>query len=368
MTRVKPIDELRRALREELDLHSTFQWEYFLNHGVNAHFLARETGLDRIHRKLESVNSIWKQVSYIYPFEGQLILPKDKVSVAIYSRRAFVYGQLYTRVKMPNLTPIGNETVLAYYLGFENGSQGFNGIASFMLMTDSTGTNQLYGVVGGYAWTDVKIDVNKPSNFLTGYNRYRVLRSRNLIIFTINETPVLFAVPCVGYRAVKVKENVLPYSIALVEPLASSLTSLIEIYTNRTAEAPSDFIVPLSPYQFRISDGHEIIPLHLPLYVEDTSTKLAGYTVNSGTLVSHPFPVFGYTHKTFYFMANQSGTLEIQVMTQTGNWRTYDSFSYTANSFLNYPMTGDALLLARLLYTPSTYPATISEGEAVAHD
>lgn len=353
-------------LREGLDLHSTFQWEHFLHQGVDAHFVAREVALDGVQRKTDA-GSAWRQVSYKPPFGGELVLPRSKAAVSIYSRRAFVYGQLYVCVKMPNLTPVGNETVLAYYFGFENGSQAFNGIVSFCLLTNRpTGeVNQLYGVVGTYAMSAVKIDVNKPANYLTAYHRYRVLCSKNLAALTIDGKPALFAVPCRYDGVSKVKENVLPYSVVLTEPLPASMPSLVEIYAGRTAEAPSDFAVPLSPYEFRVSDGHEVTPLSLPLYVEDTPTKLAGYTVSSGTLTTHPFPVFGYARKTLYFMADTAGTLEVQVFTQSGNWRTYDSFSYAAGRFLSYPMTGDALLV-RLLYTPSTYPATVNEGEAVA--
>ncbi|MEM2187488.1 MAG: hypothetical protein QXT37_10965 [Thermofilaceae archaeon] len=358
--------ELRRALREELDMHTTFQWEHFLHQGVDAHFIARTVDPDRTEKPI-AASSVWRQVDYKPPFEGELILPRDKRGVAIYSRRAFRYGQLYVIARMPDLTPVGNETWMAYYLGLEHGSRAVNGIASFVLRTDTAAANVLHAVVGGAAPALVKIDVNKPSNFLTDYNRYRVILSRNLVTFTINESPALFAIPCLGYGAVKVKENVLPYSIALTEPLASRLTALIEILTNRTAEAPSDFIAPLSPSNFRVSDGHEVVPMHLPLYVEDTSTRFAECTVSSGTLVSHPFPVFGYRGKTIYFMADRGsaeGGLVLEVYTQSGNWRVYDAVTYAAGKLLVYPIAGEAVL-ARLSYTPASYPATVLEGEVV---
>ncbi|MEM1522813.1 MAG: hypothetical protein QXU69_07290 [Thermofilaceae archaeon] len=359
-------DVMRRVHREELDTHTTFQWEHFLHQGIDAHFVCRAAGVDQVRRPIKA-SSVWRQVSYSSPFEGEVVLPKDQRAVAIYSRRAFRYGQLYVRTRMPNLTPVGNETKMEFYFGFEGGSEGFNGIASFLLATDTSQTNTLYAVVGGRAWVMAKIDALKPSNFLTSGNHYRIILSRNLVIFIINFKPVMFAIPCMGYGIHLIKENVPPYSIAFTEPLASSLTTLVEILTDRTAEAPSDFAAPLAPYNFRVSEGHETVPMHLPLYVEDTSTRFDGYTVSSGTLVSHPFPVFGYRGKTVYFMANTGSApqgLVIQVYTRSLQWRTYDALTYSAGTLLKYRIEDDAVL-ARILYTPASFPATVTDGEVV---
>ena len=354
----------RESLREELDLHSTFQWEHFLHGGVDGHFVAREELFDSTDQLVDA-SMYWKQVEYKYPFYGTLTLPKDRVSVAVYTRRAFDYPNLIVWVKLPNLTLVGNETAIHYYIGLEHGSLFFNGIACFMLTTDTTVTNQLKGFIGPLdIETTVVIDVNKPADFQTAYHTYRVLHSRNLTMFTIDGKPALFAIPSESGSAVKVKENVLPYSIVLTNPLPKSLTAFHEIQTNRTSTASSDILVPTSPFSFRVSDGNETIPLRLPLYEEDTSNLFADKSVSAGTLVSHPVPVFGYKNKIFNFLAGVAGTLAIGGYTRSGDWRTYDSLSYTANNFFKYIMTGDAVL-ARLSYTPSTYPASVSEGEVV---
>jgi len=73
--------------------------------------------------------------------------------------------------------------------------------------------------------------------------------------------------------------------------------------------------------------------------------------------------VYGYENKTLYFMSDQSGTLSIQIYTLSGSWREYDSVSISANKLLVYRMAGEALL-ARAVFTPSTYPANILEAEA----
>jgi len=356
----------REALREELRfLGKTFQWEHFLEDGVDAHFLCRTVELDGLE-KLAVASDYWKRTNTT--LEGTFTLPKDKRAVAIYSRRAFKYPQLIAWVKLPNLTLIGNEISMAYHLGIEHGAAFFNGIASFLLRTSATETNVLYATVGTLPPADLKIDVAKPTDFDTAHHVYRVVLTRNLAMFFIDARLRAVAVQCLQGGVVKVKENTLPYSIMFVPPLASSLTSLIEILAaGRTAEAPSDFIIPLSPYRYRVSDGKEIIPLRLPLYLEDSDTEFAGHSISSGSVASHPFPVFGYAGKTIYFRADQNSTtngLVLEVLTQTGNWRTYDADTYTADSLWVYTVAGEAVL-ARLSYTPASYPATISEGEVV---
>jgi hypothetical protein len=158
---------------------------------------------------------------------------------------------------------------------------------------------------------------------------------------------------------------VLPYGIALIPPLPSSLTAFTELFASgRSLPATSDVVAPLSPYRFRVSDGKEIVPLALPLYLDDTDTALAGYSITSGSVTSHPIPTFGYTRKTIYLMASQGGTLEVQVFTLTGNWRTYDTVSTPANTLLSYTLDDEAIL-SRAVFTPSAYPARVDEAGVV---
>jgi hypothetical protein len=358
-------EEIRKALAEKLserlDLHSTFQWEHFLEQGVDAHFICRTIGLDGA-QGLAKASDYWKQVDYKSPFEGVLTLPRDRGIVGLYSRRAFIHPQLTAWVKLPYLSPVGNETIMMYFLGFENGSEYFNGIASFCLTTSpSLGSNILrvaVGPLGGYIF--LSINAVKPADFNTAYHVYRVVSARDMVFFIIDDRIRCVAVKCLQGGYVKVKENTPPYSIVLTPPMSSSLTALIEINTNRSLEAPSDFAVPISPYCFRVSDGEETIPLSLPLYLENSDTALAGYSISSGSVTSHPIPVFGYRDKTLFLQASQSGSVSIEVYTLAGNWRTYDSDTVSANTLWRYKMTGDAVL-ARLTFTPTTYPCTVSD-------
>jgi hypothetical protein len=361
-------EAFNEALSKKLDIHSTFQWEHFLEHGLDAHFTARFGELDGTERPVRA-SDFWKQVDYKSPFEGTLTLPKDKRGVAIYSRRAFMYPNLIARVKFPSLSLVGNETHMCYYLGIENGSAGYNGIASFLLKTHATYTNRLLISIGTLDGSlELNIDASKPADFDTAYHIYRVILTKNLVLFSIDGRLRAVAVQSLQGGYMKVKENVLPYSITLIPPMPATMTTLIELLAiARTNIASADVIAPISPYRFRVNDGKDIIPIALPLYLDNTDTALAGYSISSGSITSHPIPVFGYSEKTIYFMASQSGTLNIEVYTLSGNWRTYDSITIPANTFYAYKMTGNAVL-ARVVFTPITYPATINEAGVVLND
>jgi hypothetical protein len=354
---------LKAELAETLDLHSTFQWEHFLGFGLDAYFLARAVELDGT-QVLVRASDFWRQVDYKSPYEGVLTLPRDKRAVSIYSRRAFAYPQLIAYVKLPSLSLVGDETQMFYYLGVEHGSAYYNGIASFVLVTSTTYTNMLQVVVGPLGGaSSLVIDVAKPADFNTSYHVYRVVTARNLVLFLIDGRLRAVAIQCLQGGNVNVKSNVLPYSITLIPPMPSTLTAFIELSAGvRTSVATSDVTAPLSPYRFRVSDGKDIVPLSLPLYLDNSDTALAGYSISSGSVTSHPIPMFGYTRKTLRFMADQAGSLEVQVYTLSGNWRSYDSISIPANTLLSYSVD-DEVILARTVYTPTGYPATVLEAE-----
>jgi len=386
MVRIKPIDEKRLVLREELPpmlreelrgelppalspTHGTFQWEHFLNYGVDAFFLARKTDLT-LTESLARASDFWRQTTYSdagdgYKFDGEFRLPRNLARVAVYSVKAYRYPQLMIAAKLPSLSFLGNEDQIFFCFGFEHGAAFFNGLLLMMVRTTTTFSNYLQAYIGTRQGQAIPtLEVYKPSDWNTAEHVYRIHVTKNLATFWIDHRPILFVVLCGVSPIVTVKENVQPYSILLAQQMPSSLTAMMEIWSTRTSEATADIVANVSPYRFRVSEGSEIEPIALPLYVEDTSTKLAGYSLSSGTLVSHPIPVFGFNSRTIFFRANQSGTVNIEARSLTGNWRTYDSKSYTADSNFFYVITGD-LTLARLTYTPSTYPASIAEGEVV---
>jgi len=356
------VEKLRKAFREELSpFEGTFQWEHFLHFGLDALFLCRVVGLDGTHRP-SSASLYWRQLTYVFPYDGELRTPRNLRTVTIYSKHSFKYPRLYTSTRLPRYSLAPNESHRQLWLGFEDGSRG--NIAGFNLYKSGTLDNVLYATVGRHRgpWQYNDVTSFRPADYDTAVHKYSVAVARNLIIFEIDERPVHFAVIGAGLPNAKVRENVPPYGVSLFPFTRHSLTFLLEQYVERSVET-EDVVAPIAPYGLRIGEGSEVQPLSLQLYLDSSSTKMAGYSVSSGSVTSHPVPVYGYGNKTLLFMSDQSGTLSIQVYTLSGNWREYDSVTVSANKLLVYRMTGEALL-ARVVFTPSTYPTNILEAEA----
>jgi len=355
-------NNLELSIKRSQDVHSSFQLENLLADGIDAHFMARSRRVN-MSQSLDLASNFWKVTDY-NTFAGYFVLPKNYNLVAIYSRRAFMNPQMYVRTILPDIRLVGNESYFDLYMGIENGAGAGNGIASFMLETAIGVTNRLSAVVGPLNGSvSLIIDIAKPTDFNTAIHYYRIMHSNNITFFIIDNRIRAIAVQCYEGSAIKVKENVLPYSIVLIPQMSPTLKAMIEWNAGgRIKTATEDMKATLSPAWFRVSDGKSIIPLQLPLYLDNNDTKLAGYSISSGSVTSHPFPLWGYTYKTLLFMANQSGTLEIDVYTASGNWRAYDTVSVSVNTLVKYRFQ-DTFPLARVVFTPGTYPATISEAE-----
>ena len=360
----KTIDynNIELALKRSRDEHSVFQCEDVLLDGIDAHFMSRVRKIDA-GQMMDKMSKYWYIADY-NTLDGYIVLPMNYTVVSAYSRRTFMYPQVYAWTALPDIRRVGNETYFYFYIGIENGNNAMNGIASFVLQTYSNVSNLLTIVVGplhGISW--VNIDVAKPTDFSTAKHHYRIIHSRPLTIFMIDKRIRAIAIQSAEGSPVNVKENVLPYSITLIPQMPASLKALVELLTGgRTTQASEDFYAPLSPAWFRVNDGKDIIPLQLPLYLENSDTRLAGYNISSGSVTSHPFPLWGYSNKVLLFMASQAGTLDIQVYTLSGNWRSYDTVSVSANTLVKYRFQ-DTFPLARVVFTPGTYPATINEAE-----
>lgn len=339
-----------------------FEWESYLSNGLNKYFRARYSNPlagDAIER-LKKTSEIWIKSPDANIHSGSIYFLKDYGFLAILSKKAVKYPHLTAHIIFPNTGLIGNETLIDVILGFNNGSSGFNATCLFILKIQSTGAvlyTRTSGTVGGVL---TSINANKPSNILSGRNTYKIEVAKNLVIYYINKKIVNIAIPC-GVNGVFV-ENVLPYSIALTTVQSSAMTAYIGIDTNRTSNAQSDLLWQISPYQVRFSEGHEIIPLSLKLYLNNLDTELNTYSIAAGAITSHPFPIFGYTSKILNFYANQAGTLAVQVYTRAGNWRQLTSQATSANTLLSYSITSNAIL-ARIVFTPDAYPCVINDAE-----
>jgi hypothetical protein len=357
--------EIRRFFREEADIHSAVQYDRILETGIDAHYVGVEQLIGTEYQATE-IHKYWKA--------DRFILPKDRVRISAYSRKAFEYPQVLLYAEL-SLAQIGSE-VFYYEFGLQNGIETYNGVLSYQLFTFSTNPaeSNLNGIVGAGGFYAMGISLNRyrPENFHTTQHNYKILHMRNMSVFTIDHKPVLFVIPSNTYVGdnwiLKVKENVLPYSIVIIPPLAKSYTVYQTIgCVERVAESNVEASIPIAHSSITASEGKDILPLRLVLYEENTSNLFAGKTVSSGTLVSHPFPVFGYEGKTIVFRANTSSSTNgwvIEILTRARNWRVYDAITYSANTDLVYNIAGNAVL-ARVKYTPATYPAVVNEGEVI---
>jgi hypothetical protein len=357
-----------KAFREELDLHSAFMWEKFLREGLDAHFNGRVIKGD-YSEGAGKISDYWRQVKYVWPFDGEFKLPAGLNAVSGYYKRALAYPVMSVRTKLPDWTGVGEGKLRIQWFGFETGSYTGVNMSAFSYRRTESNVDEMRISVNGAFGAGVKyVSVNVlpllPSDYKTGYHVYTVKVARNASFFWCDNNLI-----AVILHNTNLEYNVgswnagPPYAIASCPlPVSQFTTPFFELYAYPPINA--DLTSVLSPYQVRFTDGDPVQPLDLPLYVANSSTKLAGYSLASGSVTSHPIPVFGYKNKTFFLQASQAGSLLIEILTQTGNWRTYDSDTISANTLWWYKMTGDAVL-ARLTFTPTTYPCTVAEAEAV---
>jgi len=342
------------SLREELDIHESFTWEKFLREGIDAHFNARyrdyiDTTPNRDFTDLASV--YWKQTKYVTPFDGSFTCPKGKSIIGVYSKRTFQYGILSAKTRTINVTS---------FIGFENGANAGNGVAAFRFDP----SDKLYAILNGaFTLTNIDISTLYPTDHLTIEHVYTITILKNLAEFYIDNSLVAVGVnsPNLAFTTINGPPYFLFPSNIGVSP---NLQALIEVWG--FGSPTIDTVLPLSPYNFRVSDGDPLPPRVYRLYETATSNLFAGLSMASGSKTSHPFPIFGYAGKTIYFQANQPGTLGIQVLMQTDNWRTHSSPSVAADTLLKTTITEEGVL-ARVIFTPSAgaFPATINEAEVI---
>jgi hypothetical protein len=357
------LEDLKRLIREELtsalDVHSSFSWEKALREGVDAHFNCIVDDLSSPPNvTIEPASSYWVLTKQTDLPEGYLVCPATKSGLALYSKRAFNYGHIAVKTKLPDMTGYASNAWI--FFGFENGWAAGNGIAAFKWDAN----NNLWAVLATPFWKRgpiVDLTNMLPSDYQTAYHVYSIKLNRNMAVFYIDTKAVCYGLFTPNSYFTPISGP--PYALFSVETeIASSQLALIEI-GGRGKELKLD----LPYYNVRVIDGDPCPPMVIRLYQSGTNTLLAGLSLSSGSVTSHPVPIFGYRDKTIYFQTDQSGIILIEILTQTGNWRTYDSDTVSAKTLWWYKMTGDAVL-ARITFTPYTYPCTILDAEVVLSD
>jgi hypothetical protein len=288
------------------------------------------------------LNKIW----YFNPAgESYLLGPGVDHHLFIATKYAWKYPWGGVFAKLPKLPVAGD----FWFFGFEPSPGGMFGLIGVRL-TQNYFTLRCDGTT---FWNAAPL---LPTDYYTAYHTYAIKVNKPNAEFYIDNALIGVAIRAgINFNPISGP----PYIIfgSTMKGFDES-TAFIEFWETDVEK------YYLGPSNFRVMSGDPLPPRGYPLYLTETNTKLAGYSVSSGSVTSHPVPVFGYPGKTLYFMANQAGTLLIEVLTQSGNWRTYDSDTVSAGTLWWYKMTGDAVL-ARLTFTPTTYPCTISDAEAV---
>lgn len=336
--------QIREALREELDLHSSFSWEKFLYGGLNANFICRV--FDNVETKIHDPSTYWVQNVTVSPYTGQLTIPASLEGVAIYSKMAYKYPLLSTRfVQLPDLTGFPNATQV--WIGFENGSGGGTGLACFLYILD-TGVEYIRAVMwGNFGQANRYVDITALCpNYKTTQHRYSLHLTRSMAIYYYDINPVAFGLitpPNYSFASIVGP----PYALFCVDnpvsPIQCALFEARGMYNALTVNLP--------PYGFRVSDGEPTPPMQIPVYTTGTSTKWAGLATNV-QVTSHPIPIWGYSRKTLGFQSNAAGTLVIQIYAG-GAWRTYDTPAIVAGTLLSYHFPQEMQYpIINLIYTP----------------
>jgi hypothetical protein len=360
--------KLAEVIREELDLHTCFSYEKFLREGLDAHFNCRIVKADNTE-VLDRISNYWSLTSYAWPFDGELKVPAGMVAVTGYYKRALQYPVMSVRTRLPNWSGVGEGSNRLHWFGFENGAYTGVTMTAFNYRRMSDNTDQMRLQVGGAfsaggKYVSVNVLPLLPSDYKTNYHVYTVKLARNASFFWCDNSLIAIIL-----HNTNLEYNIgswtagSPYAIASCPlPVAQHASPFLELQVYPVINV--DLKAWTSPYQVRFSSGDPIQPLDLPLYVASSSTKLAGYSISSGSVTSHPFPLWGYRNRTLLFQADQVGSINIDLLTQTGNWRTYYSDTVSAGNLYWLKITVDGVI-ARLTFTPSTYPCNIAEAEVV---
>jgi len=285
----------------------------------------------------------------------------DAAEVSVWTRRTFKWPKATVVAKLPP-----PERGACYYpiALFSVARSEWNGAIEFHTWDSSRYDVLMAGqwrTSAQYAW--VYVQDLLPPDYSTAYHTYTLEVHRWGVEFYIDG--ILRAVLVASRTPVRFQlNNTRPYAVGVgYVSLGSEYVFGIRVgNTNPDPTQWADRLLPISPHFVAVSDGDPLPPRSYPMYIPGTDTPMAGYSVSSESVESHPIPIYGYKDKTIYFMSDQTGTLSIQILTSSLSWREYDSVPVSAGRLLVYKMTGDALLV-KVAFTPSTYPATILEAE-----
>jgi len=269
------------------------------------------------------------------------------------SRTAWEYGWLAVKTKLPDWSYVPKEC----HFGFEGTRHYAFGMADFHYKNED-----LYVNVGGQRVNRQTVTGALPSDHDTAYHTYGVKVSKNMAEFFIDGEVIAVAINSTGLNFPDISYP--PYMIVRSPaPFSPRLPVLFEFWN----DADEPLTVDMPRGDFGMAHGDPIPPRTYRLHDFEADTLLTSGTYDTGTSYkSHPIPVHGYNAKALLFRADTdsaSDGLAVEVLTQEGNWRTYLTRTYSANSLESIEPTGEFPLM-RLAYEPASDGASITDAEA----
>jgi len=261
---------------------------------------------------------------------------------AFHSKRAFNNGFFLLRAKLNTATNTGQ------LFGVESGSS-YQMLSVLFSVKEIGGVPKAYIRVGAAgaigAWGTFYITPLLPADYDTALHYYTIKVNRNNVLFWIDGSlRAVFLLGIQEYRAYT-PENVPPY--LLVSTLSPNTAGCYFV----GMEGPDYMEWVVDTNSLIAADGEPITPLMIPAYKENTDTKWTGLATAGALQTSHPVPVWGYTTKSLYFMADGAGTLTVQIYAG-GGWRDIATPVVAANTLVVYNLDYETPI-ARCLYDPS---------------
>jgi len=268
-------------------------------------------------------------------------------------------GLLQVKTKLPDLS--GYDTA-DFFMGFELGGGTDHGIATFNWEQND---GMVCKIAGKSASNGVEVTDLLPADVKTEWHMYSVKVNAGFAEFYVGKGAprnlVAIGIPWNG-PVTKLYQNTEPYSIILNPArYPTTMPAFLELHGDYEKVTASTKVS-----NFRWSSEPLSPPRSFRFYDEGADTFLTEGTYDTGTSYkSHPVPVAGYGDRTLLFRADTDSVangLQIEVYTQSGNWRIYDSITTSANELESYIITGD-FPLVRIGYEPSADGASITDAE-----
>jgi hypothetical protein len=315
------------------------------------------TAILRIVERDGRLVSRWGVNPYIYWREGRISLPPGLAGMLVYS----TFGTNYAEVtlKFPDWAGQGYDDGSGLMFGL--GTPDRRCLSAFWL-GKKDGANKLYVYAGSVARKLYALDRSAclPADYTATEHTYWVRRTDHMIVFGVDSRPCVYVLHNTYWTEKVMYETSLPYAIVIVPFFLPCPHVYMELAATKEGR-PAGASIELPWEKVRtLWQPHWNV---LPLYLEGSATPMAGYTVSSGSVTSHPVPLWGVWGRSLYFMADQSGTLLVETYSPSAdNWIPYASVSVSANSLVRWG-PGEQHLLLRFTFTPSAYPATIKAAE-----